>query len=191
MYGFINNGSGTGTIDPSGTQKIDGHDTWTIPRNGSIIIVSNNADWNILAGHRHLIGSSLPTTGLYDGMVYDLLINGSVVHCCYNSTISKWLGPELIVAQHNYLNGPPFGATNETLATSLRNDKPLYLTRFTASYYTGGGVDASNYWRIYLRCLTSALGFNNIVYIQTDDNNWVKEADKVAADMSNILRKNA
>ena len=43
----------------------------------------------------------------------------------------------------------------------------------------------SNYWRLYLRRLTSGISVDNIVYIQTNDNNWFKEPDKTDADMSN------
>lgn len=99
---------------------------------------------------------------------------------------TRWLGPEYQVAIHNYRGAPPFTATEEVLAKSIINAWQLYLTRYIISYYCGGGVDASNYWRVYLRRLHSGIGIDNLVYHQTTSNNWSKPTtDKVAADMAN------
>jgi hypothetical protein len=181
MYAIVNTGTGVITVDPSSTQTIGGRSTWLLYRDSAIIIASDGTNWQVIAQHRGNSGTAFPTDGLYSGLEYFRTDLG--VLCSYDGT--RWLGPETPIALHNYRGAPAFSATEEILATGLRDDRALYLTRFSASYYTGGGVDGSNYWRIYLRRLTSGISVDNIVYIQTTNNNWYKEADKTAADMSN------
>lgn len=107
------------------------------------------------------------------------------VWCKWDGT--RWLGPEYQVAQHNYLGSPPFSATTEVLATTIRSDYALYLTRFAASFYCGGGVNGTNYWDVKLRRFTAGAGsVDTIVSMRTTGQGWDKvAADKVAADMSN------
>lgn len=105
------------------------------------------------------------------------------IRCWWDGT--RWLGPEVIIAAHNYRGTIPYSSSEEILASSVRSDRALYITRFSVSYYTGGGVDASNHWRVTLRRLTSGVSVEDIVYAQTTSNDWHKLADKVPADMSN------
>jgi hypothetical protein len=181
-YEIINAGTGVVTVDPNGAQTVGGRTTWLLGRDSSLIIYSDASNWQVRAGHNHNSGTAFPTTGLYAGLEYTRTdLRG--VRCTYDGT--RWLGPELPIAEHNYLGSPPFSATTEVLAGGLRTDLALYVTRFTMSFYTGGGVDLTNYWRVYMRYLDSGSNLQNMVYIQTANNGWTNAGDKVPADMSN------
>jgi hypothetical protein len=96
---------------------------------------------------------------------------------------TRWLGEENPIPMHNYLGSPPFSSTIEVLATSIRSDRALYLTRFAASFYCGGGVDGSNYWDVKLRRFTAGAGsVDTMCSIRTTGQGW----DKVAADVTSF-----
>jgi hypothetical protein len=96
---------------------------------------------------------------------------------------TRWLGEENPIPMHNYLGSPPFSSTIEVLATSIRSDRALYLTRFAASFYCGGGVDGSNYWDVKLRRYTAGAGsVDTMCSIRTTGQGW----DKVAADVTSF-----
>jgi len=77
LYAFVNKGAGTGTIDPFSTQVIGNVTTWALPSGDCILIVSDGANWRVLAlGYEAKAAHTFaggPTSGGVAPPVYRLL----------------------------------------------------------------------------------------------------------------------
>jgi hypothetical protein len=122
-----------------------------------------------------------------------VLLPGRAVHILWDA--SQWrivgrfdggLADEFPVPVAQYQGAIPLAGTTEFLAHAPRTDKAYFYTRFSVSFYTGGGVNGTtDYWNITLRRLTGAVSVVNIVTAKTLDNGWTHLPDKVPADMAN------
>jgi hypothetical protein len=177
------------TSDPSGAT--DG-DLWTVKDNSTFLkLMGKDATvGNVVLGHSlaaraetSFPGSPIDKqkTYRYDQRRDWFRDNGN----------SKWYGQPIYIPFHNYLGAPPYTVTTEALAMAPEDDFALWLERFNVGFYVGGTNDASNYWVIYLRQLTSGVSVNNLASITTQSeaaNTWKKKstAVNVAANATDI-----
>lgn len=127
-------------------------------------------------------GSAFPSIASWTGLPY------------WNTTLQAfgtpmagiWVGDEVTIPVAQYQGTVPLSGDTEFLAFSPRQDRGIYFTRFSVSFYTGGGVDPPNnhYWNIVLRRLTSGVSFTTVATHQTPNNGWTHITDILPASMS-------
>jgi hypothetical protein len=125
----------TVTVDGNASETIDGALTRKLyEQYESITIQSDGTNWKIIAS------TGVPKS--YDG--------------------TRWLGPPMLFPLHNYLSSPPYSADTEALAGSIPGNNAFYVERWDLSFFVASGLDASNYWTIRLRRLTSGSSLDTI-----------------------------
>ena len=148
------------TIDPNGSETIDGITTYPlVEKYQSVTIESDGSNWRIV----HQSGLVLESDG------------------------TRWLKPEQQIAFTRYSDSedPPYTHSQQALIVPNRGDLTTLITRYVVGYYVIPTNNSSNYWDIALVRRNSANNPNTVATLTTSDKSGGTNATMLTTTFSN------